>query len=345
MTRPSSLPASAACPGFESSPTAGTFALDGTLRHEALAEKMLGREISRNLLEGLADDDLDAIDWAAGQIEMHAPMSQFALEVERKLTIFDPQGNEIMKGTADYVCGPVILDFKWRRRNYEAQLAAYALGLMQEAEFDNVECILLFGENREAQRFFLSRNKAESIVFALTVNRCPFSVASEYTPNDYCGWCAKHKACPAIIDAVNLAAKIADPNSAQLNQKADEQDEAVWLSQALIIARTVAKWAEAVESEMKAEAKNGRRYPGFTLESRRGNTYVKNIQKAFERAGLEPHEFLEVCKVSFTKLVKARAGKHGIALSKARQDAKNVLGDALAEESRIYYLKQKPIKK
>ena len=151
MLRPSSLPALQQCPRFESG-LSSVAAGEGTARHAALKENLEAAlkeylEVNYGLYNELEREQRDAVLWAAGCILTHAPIADYPIAFEVPV---NPLGEDFKPlfpngGTADVVCGPYIADLKWRRRDYTAQMAAYALD-RHDAGHEVVTVDLLFAD-------------------------------------------------------------------------------------------------------------------------------------------------------------------------------------------------------
>ena len=333
--RPSALPALAQCAKFKSGP-AKSFALDGTIRHEALESKFRSQtnEIAPHLVPLLNDKDIEGIEWAFDYIQLHAPLRDHLLQIEQLKAVFDSKGSELMSGTLDYSCGPNLYDIKWRERNYREQMAAYALALMAELGVSLISVNLLFMESQQVTAYVLDVGEAESIVKATMARALdPFAVA---TPCDYCGWCANLKTCPPYIEAVEKARLVEslDPEPLTPGEFHDPNE----LARALIAAKLVKKWAAAIEEEAKQRALDGAVLPGFEVKSKAGKRYVDDIQEAYLRSGLEQEAFLAACSVSLTKLAAARRALDGTTHANSRKETLQRLGDIVEQADNVYYL-------
>jgi hypothetical protein len=290
MNRPSSLPMLAQCPCFESSGT--DFAEMGNDRHSALKLHFHGDDSELDLLD---DDSQAAIRWAADYIRANTTESYF-IEWETKRSWTRPDFSEA-EGTVDVANGPDLFDFKWRYRDYSAQMADYASERLERG-FKVVTVHLLFGADRRVEKLRFDAEACEKVLQPILDSlKDP-----KPRPCDYCGWCAKRLVCPALTGpAATIAAGYAEPGLLDIKDwhpsaMLDKPEE---LAFALMIARKVLKkWIESVEFHaMEAAIKRGLKLPGFELKPKRGRQFIADVQKAYEVSGLEPHEFLQACDV------------------------------------------------
>jgi hypothetical protein len=282
----------AQCPCWESS-GASDATEAGTDRHAALADLFAGNDELLTLLE---DEQADAVRWAAEYIRLKAPLLDEKIWFETKLQIMDG-----MEGTADCMCGDQLFDLKWRFRDYNAQMAAYALGMFRlRPEFPFVQVHLLFGESRESRTYRITKEEAEAVV-AKVIAYASMS-DKKPTPCDYCGWCSRQIGCSAYTERAAAVVdgredwKLEQYHSSQISDPAE-------MSKALTMAKQLSKWCEAVEFKAKEMAvKDGVTIPGYKLQTRQGNQFVVDIAAAFQLAGLPQDKFLDCCNVVLTKL-------------------------------------------
>ena len=315
--RPSSLPMLAKCPQWESS-GGNTDTNLGSQRHAALAALFQGDKALWNALP--TDNDREAVEWAAEYIRVKAPMNDYPVEweVKRRWLGADFQERE---GTPDCVCGPVVFDFKWRQRDYTAQMADYSLERLDRG-FEMVEVHLLYGEPRVAEVLHFDRESAEGIVQPILEK----AGQGDPAPCDYCGWCAKRLICPAMTDRV--AAVVEGREDWQLDQyHASKIESPAEMGKALRIARLVADWCEAVEFAAKEMAvKRGQVPAGFKIQNRQGARFIASVLDAFPKAGLPQDEFLKACDVKLSALAEAYAEFHGMKKAPAERELESKLG-------------------
>lgn len=327
VTRPSSLPAQAKSPRWESSgPSAVTEA--GNDRHTALEELFHNK---REVYELLPEHEQEAVLWAFDYVRsvitpgatIH---TEFGLEVRRGAAL-------VLRGTADVVVGDQLFDLKWTERNYSEQMAAYALGVMQLQGFQKVTVHIMYGDTRRVQRYDITREEAEGLVYPILD-----AVANPNTPckaSEYCSWCKHHATCPVIVGHVNTVAKglqmvpLEDFHLATLDN----------VAAALNLAHIASEWASAVQDKARDLAVQGFKIPGYTLKERSGAREIDPslINHAFERLGLPQEVFLSACKVSITKLVDAMA-KTGMPKKQANETVNDRLLGLVETKPAIRYL-------
>jgi hypothetical protein len=271
----------------------------GAARHSALAWQLASEAPEATRAESLAqldDADREAVVWAADYIRTHAPMADYPIHCERTLTMLDDEFKEVMRGTPDVVCGNQLFDLKWRERDYAAQMAAYALMLMEESGWSEVHVHVLYGERQRAERFTFTRDGAQDMVDAILAN---VASAQPPTPCDYCGWCARRLTCSALTTAAKTVADGYSVLDRVANWHPSEQTDAAQLSTMLFIARKVLKpWIESVEFHaLDAITKQGLAIPGYELKTRKAREWISDVAGAFAAAGLPQDDFLRCCDV------------------------------------------------
>lgn len=291
--RPSSLPILAKSPKFVSSET--SFAEEGTDRHEALRAHFAGDD---SMLDLLPDEDADGVRWAAEYIRLKAPLNDYPLEWEVTLPILLDDFSE-MEGHADTVCHLDLFDAKNRERDYEAQMASYALGQLQKLNIPGatVRCHLLFMATKRVEVLTFTAESAQAVIQRVIddVNTAP-----ECRPSEYCGWCAIRVTCDVLNKRAQAVA--AGRDDWQLEQyHASQITEPGEMAKALALAEHVEKWAVAVKHFAKEMAvKQGLQIPGYALKQRNGKKYCFDIQGAFSATGLDAPTFLQCCDVRFS---------------------------------------------
>lgn len=293
--RPSSLPMLAQCPQFESG--SSDFAELGTDRHSALREYYEGKTGEYDMLD---EESQAGIRWAAEYIKCHVSES-WAVRWETRGNFIAPNFEE-MSGTPDLVNGLNVFDFKWRERDYTAQMACYALMVIESLEDTvsigelRVRVHQLFGQPRKAVVLDFDRASAEGAIEPILS-----ALGGPPTPCDYCGWCAKRLMCPALTGpAKYIAEKYADLSMVNVaSWHPSEMENPEHLALALTIWRRVLKkWGESVEFHAsEAATKKGLQLPGYELKERQGRKFVSDTKSAYEASGLAPEKFLQACSV------------------------------------------------
>jgi len=201
--RHSSLPKLAECPCFEGKPgEAGPAAARGTLLDSAMRELLAGGEMPA----GVTGEDAAAVEWAVAVVEDLASGAQiFSADADCKVTT---PGMEHV-GTADAIVPErvLVLDLKSGKvRNYREQMAAYALGLMEEYFAERWMCVLLFCDARHMVVHEFTYEEASELVGGiLKAARDP---ARKPVLCDFCSWCAFSTSCDARMEAVEQTLEI-----------------------------------------------------------------------------------------------------------------------------------------
>lgn len=321
--RPSSLPALDQCPRFESGGTSD-FAEAGTARHHALSAMLMNNDES--LAFALPDEsERDAVIWAAEYIKLQAPSSDYPIVCEVKREWMGPDFSD-REGTPDVTCGNHIFDLKWRKRDYDAQMADYALAVMSEGGFESVTVHILYGAFKQIEVIKLDYATASRIVLdILTKANNP---KAEPIPCDYCGWCAKRLTCPALLERANVVAEHRE-DWGLASYHSSEIITAEEMGKALRLAKALGKWCESVEHHARELAKNGIIAEGFKVQERKGNRFIASIMDAYSKAGIEQSDFLSACEIKFSSLVELYAAKEGLKKAAAEREMERKLGEVV----------------
>jgi hypothetical protein len=335
------------CPCFTSNPSGSQDADDGKERHRRLAEAL------KSDSEADLDEDGDgaAIQWARDYLKATAPLSDYPLVIENKLTLLDDDFNEVMSGTPDQVCGNVIFDFKWRPRDYTAQMAAYALMVMQQGGFDRAFVKILFGATKSITEMEFTEESAGKIVGSIVKSANDPNLKPSL--NDYCSWCANILTCPAVLAQSKTVAKGYDEREKVTNWHPSEMETGEQIADALWIAKKILKpWCKSIEYHAKeAVIKRGLSLPGFELGTRQAKKYVSSVTEAYKLLGLPQDKFLECCDVRLNTpqkspnlpdrlgLDKALAAFRGIKVAAAKRESVRLLASVIKQANPSTVLK------
>jgi hypothetical protein len=219
LIRHSSLPKLAECLCYEAKPgEAGPAAVRGTLldawfrkelremweRTQPLPET-LGRPRAR--LEELESGDLEAVLWAVEAVRELAAGAKILSEDE-ECKVRTPGMEHV--GTADAIIlqRKIVVDLKSGQvRNYREQVAAYALGLMEEHFANKWTCVLLFCDAREVVVHEFTYGEAWELVGGIL--QAAAHPARKPVLCDYCNWCANAETCSARVQAVEAMSELA----------------------------------------------------------------------------------------------------------------------------------------
>lgn len=164
---------------------------------------------------------------------------------------------------------------------------------------DTVIVYELYTRSKEIVWYTIDRAGAEQIVFSI-VNAIK-NPDKKPNPCDYCGWCGSQLECPALNERAITVAK--NREDWQLtNYHSSQIIDPTEMSKALLLARQLEGWVEAVKSKANEMAILGQVIPGFTLAERSGSRKIADIRAAFERLQMPIDNFLPACEVKITKL-------------------------------------------
>lgn len=241
--RPSSLPKLAECPRYESEPIAGPAADRGTAMDAAFRAILDGSHVG--FLPDTNPEDIAAIRWAVDAFKLLA--GNAPVQTGEKDLFVSMLG---MTGTADGACPEKLfsVDLKSGQvRDYEAQMAAYALGFMEREFCEEWTTHLLFCDERKIVSMRWTQESAMDVVNPiLAMVKDP---EASPTPCEYCSWCAKRRTCQTRLEPLSMLLTGA-PDKLDLTRiKADPAD----LGRLLDITHQIAK-DDGLHDELKAAA-------------------------------------------------------------------------------------------
>jgi len=261
MIRPSSLPKLAACPCYESIPgEAGPAAQRGTMLDGVLRSVMQGGE-----LPALEAEDASAIVWSVKTLkELADGCKVLTAEDDCKVTL--PNG---MNGT----CDGIIPD-KWahvdlksgRFRNYMEQMAAYALGLMDQHCVSEWTARLLFCDEKQVVTHRFTYESAQSIVNNIV--EAVENPAKRPSVCEYCSWCAKAETCPPRMAAMETSLATTQETFAAV------LEDVVRLGDFLEKAKVFEKFWDSAKQKARELLEAGTDVPGWKLQKGRTSKFV-----------------------------------------------------------------------
>ena len=293
--RPSSFPAKSRCGRY--TPDGGSkFSVSGNVQHKIFASLFKGE--LPIFLEEVTEYEMEGLHWAHKVVMSEAREGE-TVEIERPLSFYNDKMQEVYAGTVDVVVGPnKIYDLKAGEEHaYWAQMAGYALALMDEVGSDYVDVTVLYSRYKRKRKYTITRQAAEYVI-------CDIIVKSEdpdalEVPNEFCHWCGRITECQAIKDRTNIVAAHMDWDLDSFNVSKLGEDPYA-LSKALTLSRLLKKWGSAVEALAKGLETPP---PGFYFKETSGRKSIKDAVACYKRSGLSDEAILRCCNVSMTKLV------------------------------------------
>lgn len=156
--------------------------------------------------------------------------------------------------------------------NYEAQMAAYALGFMEENFEVEWTAHLLFCDQRKVVTHHFTYDSAKAIVAGVLRN-----IGTAPMENDYCGWCSKSLTCPARVDSaghvITQTASLVPVEQDQgfLEMIADPERLGIFLKRCA----TFEDFKEAAKSKARELLESGQAVPGWKLQKPRASAFVE----------------------------------------------------------------------
>src|SRR5207302_3637034 len=158
-----------------------------------------------------------------------------------------------------------------QKRNYREQMAAYALGLMEQHFASEWTAHLLFCDQRGVVTHRFTYGEAKQIVEDVSAryrdpNKTP-------TLCDYCSWCAKSETCSARLAAASSALTASNPGFDFAAVLADNDKLGCFLT----ACSTLDDFRETAEDAARERLQGGTGIRGWKLVSKRGPEFVDHI--------------------------------------------------------------------
>lgn len=267
--RHSSLPKLALCGQYEGAPGTSPAAARGTKLDEAFRHAWTTGEFPN---WELPEEDADAVRWALAQCYRLGGGIDGLTTDEDDCHI--TTGGIDHRGTADGVAvrGRWLVDLKSGQiYDYKAQMAAYALGLMQQHFEQEWTTHLLFCDQKQTVIHRWTYQSASDLVRGILAN-----VGTAPVENDYCGWCAKSLTCPARVQAkdsalvtvAGLAPTVQDEGFLAL------LNDPVQVGKFLTACSTLEDFRDAAKAKARELLEAGQPVHGWRLQKARVNEYV-----------------------------------------------------------------------
>jgi hypothetical protein len=221
----------------------------------------------------LNDEDAAAINWALGQCINLGGGADGLLTADADCRV-QTAGLE-HTGTVDGVAGRAnwSMDLKSGQiYDYQGQMAAYALGLMQMRFEQSWTTHLLFCDQRKLVTHHWTYKSASDLVRSILDN-----VGTAPRENDYCGWCAKSLTCPArvaskdsaLVTVAGLTPTVQDEGFlAVLN-------DPIQLGKFLAACSTLDDFRDAAKDKARGLLEAGVKVHGWRLQKPRASEYVE----------------------------------------------------------------------
>lgn len=298
QVRPSSLPKVKLCGHYVSDPVSGPAAERGTRLDTAFRALIQGVEPGVEL----SPEEKESLAWAVDSAKILAgglPIESAEDMLRVEIPIIDHAG------TSDLFCP----EARWHGdlksgevRDYEAQMAAYALGWMRDQGVGEWTAYLFYSDQRYVHAYRFTWESAEAIVrdaLSLRLSDAP------PRPNAYCGWCAARWNCTARREELG--------NHLPISRESPEWKDidSLTLARFCGYGKVVEEWTEAAREELtrrifdaKEEfppgvSKGGRKgseklpgpalaaLPSEVLSRLLGDLGVEDAKAAFDEAGVE----------------------------------------------------------
>lgn len=314
---------------------------DGKTRHFIVQACLNAKD--ETPLDIVADDEIlrDQCSWALEYIGVNSSSDNPSPMTEHPITA-NVRGKWDVSGTADIVYlnsfdGADLFDLKSRKRNYVAQLAAYALGLFQMHDVKWVKAHAVYMVNKQVEMIrFDSAEECEAILEPTLI------AASEPKPRRrqcaYCTWCRNMPSCSEWIKNVNQVAASLDgaviPDFETLELNTTE------LYKAYILGKRLVKWSDSIDKLVKRVMIDyGIPVVGLDVVVRKLPYSLKEapVNSLFNACGMPQELFLRACQARFTKnksaqgLADVYAKMHGMPLNQAKDFLKGKFASFVPE--------------
>lgn len=268
--RHSSLPKLALCGQYEGAPGTSPAAERGTKLDQAFRHAWVHGEFPD---WELTEDDAQAIRWTINQCVLLGGSTDGLMTADKDCRV-TTAGLE-HTGTVDGVASRAnwSMDLKSGQiYDYSAQMAAYALGLMQMRFEQTWTTHLLFCDQRQVVTHHWTYKSASDLVRGILAN-----VGTAPVENDYCGWCAKSLTCPArvaskdsaLVTVAGLAPTVQDDGFLAL------LNDPVQLGKFLAACSTLDDFRDAAKAKARELLESGQTVHGWRLQKARVTEYVE----------------------------------------------------------------------
>jgi hypothetical protein len=266
--RHSSLPKLALCGQYEGAPGTSEAASRGTMLDRVFRDAWTTGEYPREL----SDDDAAAVSWAINRcIALNGGADRLTTdEAACKIRT----GGLEHEGTADGVAvrGQWLIDLKSGQiYDYSAQMAAYALGLMQHYFVGYWTTHLLFCDQKQVVSKRWTYQEAHDLVGSVLAN-----VGTAPVENDYCGWCSKSLTCPARVKSYTSALATQYDGAIEQNDGfLTLLDDPERLGKFLAACQTLDDFRDAAKAKARELLEAGQSVPGWRLQKPRASEYIE----------------------------------------------------------------------
>ena len=229
----------------------------------------------------LSEEDAGAVRWAINQCILltRGGATLKTREADCK------SRNSLMQheGTADGVSrnGKFHIDLKSGQiYDYEAQMAAYALGFMEEQFESQWTAHLLFCDQQRVVTHNFTYESAKAIVAGVLAN-----IGTAPKANDYCGWCAKSLTCPVRVESYTAALVPAQGGiTTQDEGFLDLLNDPIRLGKFLTACTVLDDFRDAAKAKARELLEAKQEVPGWRLQKPRATAYVEaeSVVSAFE---------------------------------------------------------------
>ena len=267
--RHSSLPKLALCGQYEGAPGTSPAAERGTKLDAAFRHAWTHGEFPD---WDLTEDDAQAVRWTINQCVLLGGSTDGLMTSDKDCRV-TTAGLE-HTGTVDGVAQRAnwSMDLKSGQiYDYQGQMAAYALGLMQMRFEQTWTTHLLFCDQRQVVTHQWTYQTASDLVRGILAN-----VGTPPKENDYCGWCAKSLTCPArvaskdaaLVTVAGLAPTVQDDAFLAL------LNDPVQLGKFLAACSTLDDFRDAAKAKARELLEAGQPVHGWRLQKARVNEFV-----------------------------------------------------------------------
>jgi|688.fasta_scaffold231117_2 hypothetical protein len=266
--RHSSLPKLALCGQYQGAPGTSPAAERGTKLDQAFRHAWVHGEFPD---WELCEEDAQAVRWTINQCVLLGGSTDGLMTADKDCRV-QTAGFE-HTGTVDGVAARAnwSMDLKSGQiYDYSAQMAAYALGLMQMRFEQEWTTHLLFCDQRQVVTHHWTYQSASDLVRGILAN-----VGTGPRENDYCGWCAKSLTCPARVQAQEMAIQTTEHAiTPQDGSFLALLDDPVQLGKFLTACSTLEDFRDAAKAKARELLESDVRVHGWRLQKARASAFV-----------------------------------------------------------------------